>query len=103
MKLWIDDIRPAPKDYLWCKSVNEAKECVEYFEELIEELRSQHIMRRGRTTESTKFKTRSNKQRLLSSTLTMMPGTMQTTAVITSDSLIGLKKRDAITLFVFIV
>lgn len=26
MKLWIDDIRPAPEGYVWCKSVNEAKE-----------------------------------------------------------------------------
>ena len=26
MKLWIDDVRPAPKGYdCWCKSVNEAK------------------------------------------------------------------------------
>lgn len=25
MKLWIDDMRPAPEGYLWCKSVNEAK------------------------------------------------------------------------------
>ena len=25
MKLWIDDIRPAPDGYEWCKSVNEAK------------------------------------------------------------------------------
>lgn len=45
MKLWIDDIRPAPKDYLWCKSVNEAKDCIEDFEELIEELRSQLTIR----------------------------------------------------------
>ena len=22
MKLWVDDIRPAPKGYIWCKSVN---------------------------------------------------------------------------------
>lgn len=21
MKLWIDDLRPAPKDYVWCRSV----------------------------------------------------------------------------------
>ena len=26
MKLWIDDVRPAPEGYVWCKSVNEAKE-----------------------------------------------------------------------------
>jgi hypothetical protein len=25
MKLWIDDIRPAPEGYVWCKSVNETK------------------------------------------------------------------------------
>ena len=25
MKLWIDDIRPAPEGYVWCKSVNHAK------------------------------------------------------------------------------
>lgn len=24
MKLWIDDVRPAPKGYIWCKSVDEA-------------------------------------------------------------------------------
>lgn len=25
MKLWVDDVRPAPPGYFWCKSVNEAK------------------------------------------------------------------------------
>ena len=25
MKLWVDDIRPAPAGYVWVKSVNEAK------------------------------------------------------------------------------
>jgi hypothetical protein len=25
MKLWLDDVRPAPEGYIWCKSVNEAK------------------------------------------------------------------------------
>ena len=24
MRLWIDDVRPAPEGYVWCKSVNEA-------------------------------------------------------------------------------
>ena len=24
MKLWIDDVRPAPDGYIWCKSTNEA-------------------------------------------------------------------------------
>lgn len=25
MKLWIDDVRPAPEGYVWCKSVEDAK------------------------------------------------------------------------------
>lgn len=25
MKLWIDDVRPAPEGYVWCKSVDDAK------------------------------------------------------------------------------
>lgn len=24
MKIWVDDIRPAPDGYIWCKSTNEA-------------------------------------------------------------------------------
>ena len=28
MKLWIDDVRPAPEGYVWCKSVEEAKETI---------------------------------------------------------------------------
>ena len=24
MKLWVDDVRPAPEGYVWCSSVNEA-------------------------------------------------------------------------------
>ena len=31
MKLWIDDVRPAPVGYVWCKSVNETKEWIEYY------------------------------------------------------------------------
>ena len=28
MKIWVDDVRPAPKGYVWCKSVQEAKDTV---------------------------------------------------------------------------
>ena len=28
MKLWIDDVRPAPEGYVWCKSVNETKQTI---------------------------------------------------------------------------
>ena len=34
MKLWIDDTRPAPDGYIWCKSVNQTKELIEYRERL---------------------------------------------------------------------
>ena len=32
MKLWIDDVRPAPEGYYWVCSVNEAKYEIEWFE-----------------------------------------------------------------------
>ena len=35
MKLWIDDVRPAPEGYIWCKSVNEAKKIISYSETMI--------------------------------------------------------------------
>ena len=28
MKLWIDDVRPAPEGYVWCKSVEETKNVI---------------------------------------------------------------------------
>lgn len=28
MKVWLDDLRPAPDGYVWCKSVNEAKKVI---------------------------------------------------------------------------
>ena len=35
MKIWLDDIRPAPEGYVWCKSVNIAKRTIESTEEPI--------------------------------------------------------------------
>ncbi len=32
MKLWIDDVRPAPEGYVWYKSVNEAITQIEHIE-----------------------------------------------------------------------
>ena len=32
MKLWIDDCRPAPEEYIWIKSVNDAKDFIRFFE-----------------------------------------------------------------------
>ena len=29
MKLWVDDVRPAPNGYIWLKSVNQAKKYIE--------------------------------------------------------------------------
>lgn len=28
MKIWVDDVRPAPPAYIWCKTVNEAKDTI---------------------------------------------------------------------------
>ena len=35
MKIWIDDVRPAPDGYIWIKSVNEAKKVITYYENLL--------------------------------------------------------------------
>lgn len=32
MRLWVDDVRPAPDGYVWCKSVNEAKAEIKHIE-----------------------------------------------------------------------
>ena len=32
MKLWIDDVRPAPDDCLWIKTVNDAKNIINFAE-----------------------------------------------------------------------
>lgn len=40
MKLWIDDVRPAPKGYVWCKSVNAAKKWIMTFERRVALLRA---------------------------------------------------------------
>lgn len=34
MKLWVDDVRPAPEGYKWIKSVNKAKAFIEGIEEI---------------------------------------------------------------------
>jgi hypothetical protein len=33
MKIWVDDIRTAPPGYVWCKSVNHARETILQAEE----------------------------------------------------------------------
>ena len=33
MKLWIDDVRPAPEGYIWCFSVEAAKTWIKHIEE----------------------------------------------------------------------
>ena len=32
MKLWIDDLRPAPEDYIWIRSVSDARKIIEIAE-----------------------------------------------------------------------
>ena len=38
MKLWVDDVRPAPEGYVWYKSVNEIIADIEYLEDLNEHI-----------------------------------------------------------------
>ena len=33
MKLWVDDVRPAPEGYLWLDTVNKVKNCIIWEEE----------------------------------------------------------------------
>lgn len=35
MKLWIDDLRPAPEGYVWSQSVNRTKWLIEYYEDVV--------------------------------------------------------------------
>lgn len=47
IKIWLDDVRPAPKDYEWVHSVNEAKALIEYSEHnniIVSELNLDHDM-----------------------------------------------------------
>lgn len=32
IKIWLDDLRPAPAGYIWCHSVNETKKLIEQYE-----------------------------------------------------------------------
>lgn len=43
MKLWIDDVRPAPEGYVWCKSVNEAIIEIRYVESAVYFLENDEI------------------------------------------------------------
>ena len=36
MKLWIDDVRPAPAGFIWARTVNRAKEIIINNEEMLE-------------------------------------------------------------------
>jgi hypothetical protein len=38
MKIWLDDIRPAPEGHAWCKSVNEAKDVIARTEKRVAEI-----------------------------------------------------------------
>lgn len=38
MKLWIDDVRPAPEGYIWARSTNEAINIIKGYDELTDDL-----------------------------------------------------------------
>lgn len=35
MKIWVDDIRPAPEGYIWCKHVKGARQLISYVENML--------------------------------------------------------------------
>ena len=35
MRLWIDDVRPAPEGWYWARSVNDAKHHIEWWEKYV--------------------------------------------------------------------
>ncbi len=35
MKIWVDDVRPAPDGYRWFRTVNEVKESIQHYERLL--------------------------------------------------------------------
>ena len=37
MKLWVDDVRPAPEGYEWFKTVSNAKTAIQLYEEILGE------------------------------------------------------------------
>jgi hypothetical protein len=43
LKLWIDDVRPAPEGYVWVKSVNAAKKWIMTFERRVTLLRAKSL------------------------------------------------------------
>lgn len=38
MKLWLDDVRPAPDGYIWLDTVNKVKNCIVWHEKLGESI-----------------------------------------------------------------
>lgn len=42
MKIWLDDLRPAPGGYVWCRSVNEAIRFIKSTESEIELIDCDH-------------------------------------------------------------
>lgn len=47
MKLWIDDVRPAPEGYVWVRSVNDARCVIENRENLAQSCSDQYRVLRG--------------------------------------------------------
>lgn len=47
MKLWLDDVRPAPEGYVWCKSVIEIMLEIEWLEESYKAMMNEYFDRRA--------------------------------------------------------
>ena len=43
MKIWVDDIRPAPEGYYWLNTVNQVKNRIMFYEDVNKSLEEQYI------------------------------------------------------------
>lgn len=44
MKLWIDDVRLAPEECVWCRSIGDAKYCIKRKENFIKSIDKQAVI-----------------------------------------------------------
>ena len=72
MKLWVDDVRPVPDGYIWCKSVNDVKNLIEDVEGVIEELRSKLTVRYSHHEERQQYRINEIQSQIEQMTITLI-------------------------------
>lgn len=47
MKIWVDDVRPAPEGYVWLDTVNKVKNCIMFYEDMHKVLEKNMVYSHG--------------------------------------------------------